>query len=92
MDGAFWQVSFQTFPNFGFVSKLNNRHYIKMSSESQKPSTQETSGRITEEYRILHKVAQILQNPGELNDILQKAMQAITEFEGLQVENKAGIF
>ena len=63
-----------------------------MSSEFQKPSTQETSGRITEEYRVLHKVAQTLQNPGELNDILQKTMQAITEFEGLQVENKAGIF
>ena len=40
-----------------------------MSSEFQKPSTQETSGRITEEYRVLHKVAQTLQNPGELNDI-----------------------
>ena len=63
-----------------------------MSSEFQKPSPQETSGQITEEYRVLHKVAQILQNPGELNDILQKTMQAITEFEGLQVENKAGIF
>lgn len=48
-----------------------------MSSELQKPSVQETSSRITEEYRVLHKVAKILQNPGELNDILQKTMQAI---------------
>ncbi len=48
--------------------------------------------RITEEYRILHNVAQILQRPGELIEILQKTMQALTGFEGLQVENKAGIF
>ncbi|MZG54161.1 MAG: GAF domain-containing sensor histidine kinase [Nitrospinae bacterium] len=48
--------------------------------------------RITEEYRILHKAAQILQTPGDLIEILQKAMKALTEFEGLQVENKAGIF
>ncbi len=48
--------------------------------------------RITEEYRVLHNVAQILQNPGDLIKILQKTMKALTEFEGLQVENKAGIF
>jgi len=48
--------------------------------------------RITEEYRVLHNVAQILQSPGELMEILQKTMKALTEFEGLRVENKAGIF
>ena len=48
--------------------------------------------RITEEYRVLHNVAQILQSSGELIEILQKTMKALTEFEGLQVENKAGIF
>ena len=74
------------FPN------LNNLYSIQMSSLFQKPSVQETSSRITEEYRVLHKVAQILQNPGDLNGVLQKAMQAITTFEGLKVQNKAGIF
>ena len=48
--------------------------------------------RINEEYRVLHNVAKILQSPGELIEILQKTMQALTEFEGLQIENKAGIF
>jgi len=47
---------------------------------------------ITEEYRILHKVAQILQSSGELENILQDALRAITGFEELKVENKAGIF
>ncbi len=47
---------------------------------------------ITEEYRILHKVAQILQSSGELENILQNALRAITGFEELKVENKAGIF
>jgi dsDNA-binding SOS-regulon protein len=48
--------------------------------------------KITEEYRVLHNVAQILQSPGELMEILQKTMKALTEFEGLQFENKAGNF
>ena len=48
--------------------------------------------RVTEEYRVLHNVAKILQSPGELIEVLQKTMKALTEFEGLQVENKAGIF
>jgi len=47
---------------------------------------------MTEEYRILHKVAQILQAPGELKCMLNEAMRAMTEFEELKVESKAGIF
>ena len=48
--------------------------------------------RVTEEYRVLHNVAKVLQSPGKLIEVLQKTMKALTEFEGLQVENKAGIF
>ena len=53
---------------------------------------QDPANNITEEYRILHKVAQILQSSGELESILQSALHAITGFEELKVENKAGIF
>lgn len=53
---------------------------------------EETAGRITKEYRVLHKVAQILQTHGELIEMLQDVMKAITDFEDLKVENKAGIF
>ena len=53
---------------------------------------QDSSNNITEEYRILHKVAQVLQSSGELENILQAALQAITGFEELKVENKAGVF
>lgn len=63
-----------------------------MSSEIPNSPLEELPSRITEEYRVLHKVAQTLQSPGSLMDILQNAMQEITEFEGLKVENKAGIF
>jgi signal transduction histidine kinase len=55
-------------------------------------SSENPNERITEEYRVLHKVAQTLQSSGNITSILQKAMQAIIEFEGLRVENKAGIF
>jgi signal transduction histidine kinase len=51
-----------------------------------------TNINVTEEYRILHKVAQILQNQGELETMLKEAMWAMTRFEELKVENKAGIF
>lgn len=58
----------------------------------QNPLIKNSSGNITEEYRILHKVAQILQGPGKLKSMLQNALRAITGFEELKVENKAGIF
>ena len=48
--------------------------------------------RLTEEYRILHKVAKILEAPGDLTTMLKSAMQVLTEFEDLRVESKAGIF
>jgi len=63
-----------------------------MASIPQKPSTDNSANNITEEYRILHKVAQILQGSGELKSMLQDALRAITGFEELKVENKAGIF
>lgn len=63
-----------------------------MTRRSNILSDQDSSNRITDEYRVLHKVAQALESPESLTDSLQKAMQAITEFDGLHVENKAGIF
>jgi len=66
----------------------------KFSPVSAVPKTPETDDRdrITEEYRILHQVARILEGPGDLPDMLKAAMQALTAFEDLRVENKAGIF
>jgi len=55
-------------------------------------SPKDTNNHITEEYRVLHKVAQILQTQGELETMLKEAMWAMTRFEELKVENKAGIF
>jgi len=59
---------------------------------SPSPLEQSPSNRVTEEYRILHKVAKILQSPSDLEKLLQDAMQSIIEFKELKVENKAGIF
>ena len=63
-----------------------------MSQKSNTLTNQGSPNQITDEYRVLHKVAQVLESSGSLMDVLQKAMQIITEFEGLNVENKAGIF
>jgi signal transduction histidine kinase len=61
-----------------------------MAELEQSPKS--TNNHVTEEYRILHKVAQILQTQGELATMLKEAMWAMTRFEELKVENKAGIF
>jgi signal transduction histidine kinase len=63
-----------------------------MSSGPQKPHSDKLGDHITEEYRVLHQVAQILQTQGDLVDMLQNVLKTITEFEDLKVENKAGIF
>ncbi len=61
----------------------------KHAEESRRDSSDE---RITGEYRVLHNVARILQAKGDLLEMLQQVMRAITDFEDLKVENKAGIF
>ncbi len=55
-------------------------------------SSQKSSDLITDEYRILHKVAQAVQSPVGLKAMLREAMLAVTDFQDLKVENKAGIF
>mgnify|MGYP003973130255 CR=1 FL=1 len=63
-----------------------------MSHKKNTPTNQGSPNQITDEYRVLHKVAQVLESPGSLTEILQKIMQTVCGFEGLHVENKAGIF
>ncbi len=55
-------------------------------------SSKDAPNQVAEEYRTLHKVAQVLQTSGDLKAMLGEAVRAITEFEELKVENKAGIF
>lgn len=63
-----------------------------MSTESRNTERPEAPERITEEYRMLHRVAQVLQTEGDLMGMLQSVMKTLTGFEDLRVENKAGIF
>jgi signal transduction histidine kinase len=63
-----------------------------MQNPPSRSGSEYKSNRVTQEYQVLHKVAQILQAPAELEDMLGAAMKAITAFEELRVEAKAGIF
>ncbi len=64
-----------------------------MSSETRQPQNEDSEeSRIAEEYRVLHKVAKILQTHGDLMEMLQNVMKALTDFEDLKVKKKAGIF
>lgn len=45
-----------------------------------------------EEYKILHDVAQVLQDSKSMEEMLHDAMEAISKNKELHIENKAGIF
>jgi PAS domain S-box-containing protein len=45
-----------------------------------------------EEYKVLHEVAQALQDSASMKGMLQNAMKAISRSRELHVENKAGVF
>ena len=46
----------------------------------------------SEEYKVLHEVAQALQYSDSMESMLQEALQAISQSRELHLENKAGIF
>ncbi len=45
-----------------------------------------------EEFKVLHEVAQSLQDSETMEGMLHNAMEAISQSKGLHVENKAGVF
>ncbi len=44
------------------------------------------------EYKVLHQVAQVLQNSKSMEEMLHHAMEVISQSKELHVENKAGVF
>lgn len=48
--------------------------------------------RRTEEYKVLHEITKILQNPDSLKTMLKNALTVLVGFQELEVEHKAGIF
>jgi PAS domain S-box-containing protein len=44
------------------------------------------------EYKVLHEVAQALQDSESMEGMLRDAMEAISQSKGLHIENKAGVF
>ncbi len=66
---------------------------MKKSNEkdSDTPVVEEIRQR-TDEYRVLHEVAQILHKAGGLQEMLIQVLTVLTRFQELEVENKAGIF
>lgn len=56
------------------------------------PNDPQHSNIVPQEYKVLHEVAKALHTPAGMKPMLNDALKAITEFEGLGVEKKAGIF
>ena len=55
-------------------------------------SSEEEIRQRTDEYKVLHQVAKVLHNSKDTKEMLEGALMALTRFEELEVENKAGIF
>lgn len=67
----------------------------KVTREKDDPYFEEVEHEIrrrTEEYKVLHEIAKILQNPSDLKSMLTSALTNLVRFQELEVENKAGIF
>ncbi len=62
------------------------------STPNNLPETAPTRISLDEEYRLLHKVADIMQTPQDMRTMLEQVMQTLTGFSELDVESKAGVF
>lgn len=62
------------------------------SHTSANPASDSSRISLMEEYRLLHDVARILQTPQDTQSLFQSVLRAITEFDELKVESKAGVF
>ncbi len=66
---------------------------MKKQEEVARPeSAEEEIRQRTDEYRVLHEVAQILHTAEGLEGMLTQTLTALTRFKELEVEYKAGIF
>ncbi|MGP0565923.1 MULTISPECIES: PAS domain-containing protein [unclassified Nitrospina] len=63
-----------------------------MASLPNDPAATPPPNEITEEYRILHRVAQVLEENRDLKSLLNQVLQEITGFKKLKVKPKSGIF
>lgn len=90
-DGSFYHAELTISPIWSDTNLILS--YVAVQREVTKQLELEEQARLaTEEYKVLHNVAKALHNTDTLQGMLNHAMEAITQFNELKVEYKAGIF
>ena len=90
-DGSFYHAKLTISPIWSDTDRVLS--YVAVQHEITKELELEEQARLaTEEYKVLHAVAKALHKNEPLKEKLNHALQAITLFDELKVEYKAGIF
>ncbi|GJL79239.1 MAG: hypothetical protein NPINA01_22280 [Nitrospinaceae bacterium] len=90
-DGTFYHAKSTISPIWNDTGRILS--YVAVQHEITKQLELEEQARLaTEEYKVLHTVAKALHKTASLKEMLNHAMEAITQFNELKVEYKAGIF
>jgi signal transduction histidine kinase len=71
---------------------MQMEHVVREKNDPYFKEIEQEIRRRTEEYKVLHEIAKILQNPVGLKNMLISALTNLVRFQELEVENKAGIF
>ena len=90
-DGSFYHAELTISPIWNDTGRILS--YVAVQHEITRELELEEQARLaTEEYKVLHAVAKALHKIDSLKGMLNHAMEAITRFNELKVEYKAGIF
>ncbi len=90
-DGALYHAELTISPIWNNAGRILS--YVAVQHEVTHQLELEEQARLAnQEYRVLHEVAKALHNAEGMKEMLNDAIQAITKFDELKVEYKAGIF
>jgi PAS domain S-box-containing protein len=90
-DGSLYHAELTISPIWSDTGRILS--YVAVQHEITKELELEEKVRLaTEEYKVLHAVAKALHKTESLKGMLDHALEAITQFNELKVEYKAGIF
>jgi PAS domain S-box-containing protein len=90
-DGSLYHAELTISPIWSDTGRILS--YVAVQHEITKELELEEKVRLaTEEYKVLHAVAKALHKTESLKGMLDHALEAITQYQELKVEYKAGIF
>ncbi|MFQ5443501.1 MAG: PAS domain S-box protein, partial [Nitrospinales bacterium] len=90
-DGSTFIVDLTISPIWSKAGRI--LYYVAVQHElTEKLNAEEKARLVTQEYEVLHEVAKALHTSEGTKPMLENVLKALTHFEELKVEYKAGIF